>query len=101
VEVTTPGTYSFSPNVTLSTGTVYAITAQVTAGDGLFGGTPSDLYSGGTFIYNAGAGTPWYANTEDDGAILISMTPEPSTLLLFGLGLTVGAAAVRRRRRLS
>ncbi len=101
VEVTTPGTYLFTPYLTLTSGTLYAIAAEVTAGDGSFRGTPANIYSGGTFIYNAGAGTPWYSNPGDDGAIVISMTPEPATVLLFGLGLAAAAAVVRRRRHRS
>ncbi len=98
LEVTIAGTYSFSPDLAITTGTVYAITAQVTTGSGLFGGSPFDPYSGGNYIYSAGSGTPWFGNAGDDGAVLISMTPEPSTLLLFGVGLTIGVVLIRRRR---
>ena len=99
VNVTTQGTYSFTPNLSIVPGQAYAITIESSAGSGgVYGHNPS-AYAGGNFFYNAGSGTPWFSNPNDDASVLIVMNPEPSTLMLFGVGLTVAAAAALRRRR--
>lgn len=93
------GTYSFTPGIGLTVGNIYGIAPQVLFGAGAIWGTSPSIYSGGSTTNTANAGVNWFLAPAPDTAVLIEMTPEPASILLFGLGLAVSALVVRRRSR--
>jgi len=101
--------FLFTPDMSVLTGTQYFIGVDSGAVSGAGGGdftigvTSGDPLAGGHVMLNSDGAASWTQLTFADVASVITMSdgivqnPEPSTVLLVGMGLTILGARSRRR----
>ncbi|MEO6875046.1 MAG: hypothetical protein ABI222_09515, partial [Opitutaceae bacterium] len=105
--------YNFAVNANVSASQSYVFFAEELSGRGSYkwGGSQSDLYTDGTFVYSntpGGGGTfPAFTSTVADtafvavftGATPLTPVPEASTYALFGAAACMSIAGLRRVRK--
>ncbi len=96
--------FTLSPNITLSSGQMYAVLVNQDGGMSI--STYGDFYAGGSAVRcNAAKACVHLFDADDDvigfslGFGSITTTPEPGSMALLGLGLAFMVPVLRRRRR--